>query len=439
VSHRREITPETEPRAPDSHPSPHARTGSRSGETAPAADLAPLALPNTQDPRRQPGKFSSLVPLPTLPLPHIDSPFPRLPEPRLADALASILHAPPPLTHPTEFRFEWSPEAASHNLAVLRRYALDVGAALHAQPFSAVSPGSEFRPPAALAPLLSAHPLWDRFLERISEGAEFPLRAISDDDRLAAVRANLARGNHKSARGHEAKLISMLKEEVEKGWQLPLPKGAALEIKGCEVAPLGLVVQTTMDEKGRPMDKLRLTHDQSFNPKGVTGLSVNDRVDASQLTVARFGKAFSRFIYHISYLRQLWPDDPILLTKVDWKSAYRRIHLKANTAVKSCTCIDDLLLMALRMTFGGAPNPSQWSDVSEVLTDLANDLVRRTDWDPKVFRSPHQHLLESDKAVDNDEGRIDTKQPFGKADFFAVNYPNDDDLPRFDCYLDDIF
>ena len=77
--------------------------------------------------------------------------------------------------------------------------------------------------------------------------------------------------------------------------------------------------------------------------------------------------------------------------------------------------------------------------MSEVLTDLANDLVRRTDWDPKVFRSPHQHLLESDKAVDNDEGRIDTKQSFGKADFFAVNYPNDDDLPRFDCYLDDIF
>ncbi|KAI2491164.1 hypothetical protein MHU86_23391 [Fragilaria crotonensis] len=33
-----------------------------------------------------------------------------------------------------------------------------------------------------------------------------------DSDRLADVRANLARGNHKSARGHEAKLISMLKD-----------------------------------------------------------------------------------------------------------------------------------------------------------------------------------------------------------------------------------
>ena len=233
----------------------------------------------------------------------------------------------------------------------------------------------------------------------------------------------------------------MLKEEVERGWQLPLPREAALESRGCEVAPLGMVAQTSIDEKGNPIDKLRLTHDQSFNPSGTPGRSVNDRVDTSQLTIARFGKAFSRLLYHISYLRQLWPDDPILLTKVDCKSTYRRIHLKANTAVKSCTSIDDLLLVALRMTFGGAPNPSQWSDVSEVITDLANDLVRRSDWDPEAFHSPHQHLLDSDEAVDNDEGAVDPAGAFGKADFLAVNYPtaNHDDLPRFDCYLDDIF
>ena len=76
------------------------------------------------------------------------------------------------------------------------------------------------------------------------------------------------------------------------------------------------------------------------------------------------------------------PNKPIYLTKVDFKSAYRRIHLQPNTAVKSCTCIDGLLLIAPRLTFGGSANPSLWSNVSEVITDLANDLVRRTDWDP---------------------------------------------------------
>ncbi|KAI2512435.1 hypothetical protein MHU86_1888 [Fragilaria crotonensis] len=143
-------------------------------------------------------------------------------------------------------------------------------------------------------------------------------------------------------------------------------------------------------------------------------------------------------MYHISFLRQLWPDEPIWMTKVDCKSAYRRIHLKAATAMKSCTSIDDLLLVALRMTFGGAPNPSQWSDVSEMITDLANDLVRRDDWDPSVYHSPHQHLLDTEGAVDNDKGSVDKMSVFGKADYFAVNYPPYDDLPRFDCYLDDI-
>ncbi|KAI2503360.1 hypothetical protein MHU86_11080 [Fragilaria crotonensis] len=143
-------------------------------------------------------------------------------------------------------------------------------------------------------------------------------------------------------------------------------------------------------------------------------------------------------MYHISFLRQLWPDEPIWMT-VDCKSAYRRIHLKAATAMKSCTSIDDLLLVALRMTFGGAPNPSQWSDVSEMITDLANDLVRRDDWDPSVYHSPHQHLLDTEGAVDNDKGSVDKMSVFGKADYFAVNYPPYDDLPRFDCYLDDIF
>ena len=88
--------------------------------------------------------------------------------------------------------------------------------------------------------------------------------------------------------------------------------------------------------------------------------------------------------------------------------------------------LTDLLLVALRMTFGGAPNPSQWSDVSDVITDLANDLVRRSDWDPEVFHSPHQHLLDSDEAVDNDKKTVDTAEALGKGRFLRHQLPEDD-------------
>ncbi|KAI2507480.1 hypothetical protein MHU86_6972 [Fragilaria crotonensis] len=74
-----------------------------------------------------------------VPPPNIDSSFPRLPEPRLADALASILNSPKPTTHPTEFMFDWTLLAAAHNLAELRQYSTDLGVAMAAQPFSAIT------------------------------------------------------------------------------------------------------------------------------------------------------------------------------------------------------------------------------------------------------------------------------------------------------------
>ena len=197
-----------------------------------------------------------------------------------------------------------------------------------------------------------------------------------------------------------------------------------------------MVVQSTIDEKGETQKKFRLTHDQSFNPKGIRGRSVNDRVGDTTLTPARFGKAFSRLLYHISFLRLLWPDEPIYLTKVDFKSAYRRIHLQIATASKSGTCIDEMLLIALRLTFSGSPNPSLWSDVSEVITDRANDVVRRTDWDPKRHHSPHQHLLSSEKAIDGDANILPTRDGLGRAYIAAPDLDIYDALPRFDCYLE---
>jgi hypothetical protein len=80
---------------------------------------------------------------------------------------------------------------------------LDLAAAIAAQPFSAVTPGSEFRPAHLLAPLLSTHPLWSRFRERVTLGAQFvPLEPIDDDSRRTDLQAILSRGNHKSTRGH---------------------------------------------------------------------------------------------------------------------------------------------------------------------------------------------------------------------------------------------
>ena len=116
--------------------------------------------------------------------------FPPLPLSTLPDVFHAIIDAPQPNTHTTEFVFEWTPAAAANNLAVLRRHAGNLRVALAMQPFSTISPGSEFRPARTLAPLLSHHPLWSAFSERITDGAEFPLLDIPDAERLTDVSAS---------------------------------------------------------------------------------------------------------------------------------------------------------------------------------------------------------------------------------------------------------
>jgi hypothetical protein len=91
------------------------------------------------------------------------------------------------------------------------------------------------------------------------------------------------------------------------------------------------------------------------------------------------------------------------------------------------------------MTFGGAPNPSQWITISEVITDLANDLVRRSDWDPAVWSAPQQEVLRTSEAVDNDKDHVYPGDEFGKAFATSVEDPVDDGLAKFECYLDNLF
>jgi len=288
---------------------------------------------------------------------------------------------------------------------------MDLGQALQAQPFSSLSVGSEFRPASVLAPLCDWHPLWHCVQCWLSLGIDYPLSPLSDDDRLADLTANLARGNHQSATFNLHHLTGMmLQDEVKRGWQLILACESVIDILGAVLAPLGLVEQDTINKLGELIPKWRLIHDQSFNVIRGTKRSVNDQVIEQELTPCCYGWALIQFIHTIVGLRRRHPRKQILQMKVDLKSAYCHLHYHYQMVVQSVVVIGEFALIALHMTFGGAPNPSQWSDVSELATDLANTLVRCDDWDPSEFSSPHQHLLGSAYEFEPDDF------PFAKVD-----------------------
>ena len=87
------------------------------------------------------------------------------------------------------------------------------------------------------------------------------------------------------------------------------------------------------------------------------------------------------------------------------------------------------LLMALRLTFGGKPCPSEWGSLAEPVADLATDILNCPEWDPSELHSPLQSKMPPPVS-------LHSSIPFGKAKPTIVDIP-DEDMGKVDVYLDD--
>ncbi len=92
-----------------------------------------------------------------------------------------------------------------------------------------------------------------------------------------------------------------------------------------------------------------------------------------------------RIIHYICSLCLCLPTNRIYLCKVDLDAAYQRCHLSSSTAQESLTSYGNLLFMALRMTFGGAPCPALWGYISDTLADVCNCLIHNPHWNHIVL------------------------------------------------------
>jgi hypothetical protein len=331
----------------------------------------------------------------------------------------------------SEFRFEWSLDAANHNWAILEKYNLDVDLALQHQASTPLGFGSEFRTLELLAPITGHHPLWPRLHTWLKEGASFPLKPLAESDRVSDLNNAILRGNHKSAKQNMEAVQHLLHKEVVRGWQLPLPPDKLNLLPGAIVAPLGLAAQNTINERGEIVPKNRLIHDQTFDFSPAN--SVNHRVIPDSLTPCRYGTAMKRILHNITNTRRRHPKRRILITKLDVKAAYRRLHLAASNALSACVIVGFLALMGLRLLFGAAPNPSIWSDLSELMCDLCNQLARCIAWnaeDSPDLESPHQKQYVLPPVYLDDDTPLATAQPTTVAII-------SDDFPYTEVYLDD--
>jgi hypothetical protein len=190
-----------------------------------------------------------------------------------------------------------------------------------------------------------------------------------------------------------------------------------------------MVRQFALNASGGRELKTRLTQDLSYS---ITEdhISVNDRVDMSQYADMIYGWCLGRTIHFIVALRLRFPNQRIFLSKYDYSDAYRRVAHSARAAVQSIIVFGSIAYIALRLTFGGSPNPPTWCAFSEMVSDLSNEIPLCSDWDHASLHSPDQPTAPEPKPYPFDT-------PLAKARPMAVGVPTSV-TARTDCFIDDL-
>ena len=346
-----------------------------------------------------------------------------------------------------EFRFELTDEAAQWNYLVLKKYGLDLKRAIEGQSDSPLGYGSEFRDQSVLEEIFSKHPNWSRLKSILQNGSDWRLSELEEEKRKSDLEQALSFGNHKGAEADPEKLKSLIEKDVTYRYSLPLPLEKITNVPEICMAPMNIAPQHTIDEQGNIVSKDRLTHDQSYKWDSET--SVNSRVDESYLLPCPFGQALRRYITHVVAARKKYPGCKIYSSKIDFKSAFRRMHISAKTALRACTQLpeDKIALIALRLTFGGRPCPSEWGALSETICDHSNAIMNDPIWDPEEVFNPQSLLIPETKTLPDEVPIAEAKELVfdvpvsdkGYADVFiddifafVVDLPNSDNLKRLE-------
>jgi hypothetical protein len=354
---------------------------------------------------------------------------PRLPNDTLRDAVSLVANWQQPEPEHCNFKFEISPEAAGHNLGIIRGHQYDLDAALKAEGGTALRYCSEFKPPSILGLLLENHPLWDSISSSLSNGIKYPLERITCHARRRSIQQAIDRGNHKSARDQPETLVELLASDVHSGFALvPLPTRAIFKIPDAVLASVGIANQLTISDDGEVISKDRLTHDQAFKFGPET--SLNNRMRMNEVNPVVFGWCLSRLLHYIVDLRRRHPHTKIFLMKTDWNRAFRRGHLSApDAAASSCLATLQTFLLSLRMAFGGRANPSEWSNISESACDLVNALQTLPNFHPESYL----HLIPAKIPT---KTPLDEDIPFKQVGHLSVDIEQND-CGKSDIYLDD--
>ena len=308
----------------------------------------------------------------------------------------------PPVPTKLAIVFENTSGAAAENERALEAFDFDIEKLIAANQSTTLGCGSEFRPVNQPRPLLNSHPNFgdlSKVLEsRMSYVFDTELDVLTQSEELRKL---LKRGNHKLTQEFAEKVNELITKDVVHGFAIPIPVSVVEKIPHAAVQPLGLARQWSIkNEKGERIKNFRMSQDLSFSSsREGEPTSINKRIDMSAYTEMIFGWCLPRILHFIVAIRNEFPRLLILIAKYDYSDAYRRIAHSASAAAQTIAIHAGLEYLSLRLTFGGAANPPTWCLLSEMVTDLANEINQCKDWEPDLLHSPAQPTLPSPRRL----------------------------------------
>ncbi len=157
--------------------------------------------------------------------------------------------------------------------------------------------------------------------------------------------------------------------------------------------------QNTINKTGKIIDNERLTHNQSY--KWGSEMSVNSRTMKEFWMPCIYGTCLKWLINWTIIARKKYPNKQIMVSKIDFKSAFWHCNLSSATAIQCCTKLPfkDLILLYLHLTFRGSPCLNKWWVFSKPICNLATAILHDNSWDPTELHSPTQNLVSLPRTI----------------------------------------
>ena len=297
-------------------------------------------------------------------------------------AIKAIARKPTPTPKPVPFKFSTDTASVAYNTQILQDAGNNFATIINNNQETSLSYSLEFRSLDDLTFIYRHHDTFPFFAGVHKEGMHYAFtRTLSNNERMAELKANIARGNHRSATERSEILEEKLERDIKFGFSVPVWASSLLDMPGTMVQACGLALQHALEGI-----KYRLNHDLSFSITG-EDVSVNSRCDMDEYPEMVYRFCLSQIIHFIVSLRGKYREERILISKYDFSDAYQRMAHGASSAIQTILVHGARAYIYLRLTFGASANPAVWCGFSEMVCDLSNEITLIGDWDPDILFS----------------------------------------------------